>query len=415
MDGDASRCRRAFHFLVIPTMSASESSLSSRNSFHTPTWSPNERSAENQAYHVGLAEPKVYRPARQLPHELRVQCSIYLNEKLCTDSTLKIRLRADDGTDTAGIALLNSVLTAGASNPQAETTPALIPTPMQIEFIITLLVHPFYTSNRPPEDSPEISSGSLTFLRTLLSLVGPVNANFGVALDFTSTGHKNTRRGPFNVSEAANSDNDEERESMNNILASKESIRNRAFDFWHAVGWAFNCSIRYPERWTYWKIWLEFMLDVLEADWAEREREDHEAHELKNDWGADCEFPRLEESLLVLYLADARGRSAGIRRIIRSTFANGDHDALKAYPAVFDNEERSYQKRKFGEDDAQFRFNIQGDGDDMATSRGPLDEVEDMDEEEVARASVLGGIEAVHLRQRILGLVSAPYSSFAPC
>ncbi|RDW66242.1 hypothetical protein BP6252_09877 [Coleophoma cylindrospora] len=309
-------------------------------------------------------------------------------------------------TDTAGIALLNSVLTAGLSNSQAQTSPACIPTPMQIEFIITLLVHPFYTSNRLPEDSPEISSGSLTFLKALLSIVGPGNANFGAALNFSPSALKNTRRSRFNASEDVNSDIDEERESMNNVLASRESIRNRAVDFWHAVGWAFNCSIRYPERWTYWKTWLEFMLDVLESDWAERERHDHEAHALMNDLQGEYEFSHLGQSLLVSYFAEARRRSAGTRRIIKSTFANGDYEALKAFPAVFENEERSNHKRKFAEDRGHCRLNIQDDEDDIVASQGPAEEVGDMDEEEVARASTLGGMEAVHLRQRFLGILS---------
>ena len=59
---------------------------------------------------------------------------------------------------------------------------------------------------------------------------------------------------------------------LNDILGNEESLWSRADDFWHAVGWAFNCSVRYPGRWERWRIWLELMCDVLQDDWNERER-----------------------------------------------------------------------------------------------------------------------------------------------
>ncbi|KAM4062334.1 hypothetical protein HRG_011132 [Hirsutella rhossiliensis] len=62
-------------------------------------------------------------------------------------------------------------------------------------------------------------------------------------------------------------------------MANEASVWSRGQDLWSTVGWAFNTATVHPHRWRYWKVWLGLMLDVLDADWAERERLDQEAHE----------------------------------------------------------------------------------------------------------------------------------------
>ena len=56
------------------------------------------------------------------------------------------------------------------------------------------------------------------------------------------------------------------------MISDADSVWQRAEDFWHVVGWAFRCSVLHPERWERWQIWLQFMCNVLEDDWKERER-----------------------------------------------------------------------------------------------------------------------------------------------
>ncbi|KAL3421047.1 hypothetical protein PVAG01_07492 [Phlyctema vagabunda] len=377
-------------------MSLLGSSSGSPSSFHTAPRSPEPMSIEDIWPGPRQRPPEMakYRSATQLPRELRVQCGIYLNERLYP----------------AGLALLTNLLTAGGSSPES-TLPSFVPTPLQIEFISTLTVHPFNTMKALPEDNQEVASAALTLLRTLLSTVGPINARLGEALDFT-TKNRMTRRGRQAAydSDDASSDSEDERATMNNALAGKESLRYRAVDFWHAVGWAFNCSIRYPDRWRYWKTWLGFMLDVLDADWEAREKLDIDAHDLRKATSLEAEMQQeaLQDSILIRYLSEARGRSAGVRRIIKSVFADGCHDALRSFPAVFDSEVRSSHKRKRTEDVVvHHKLNLHDDEDDMFTSSQPAEEVdEDMTEEEMERLSFLGGIESIHLRQRFLGLLS---------
>src|SRR5699024_5024712 len=66
-------------------------------------------------------------------------------------------------------------------------------------------------------------------------------------------------------------------------MANEGSVWCRGQDFWSTVGWAFNTATLHPHRWRYWRVWLEYMIDVLEADWTERERLDREAHYDKSE------------------------------------------------------------------------------------------------------------------------------------
>merc|ERR1711939_999412 len=136
------------------------------------------------------------------------------------------------------------------------------------------------------------------------------------------------------------SDTEDKQEHVNGIIANNGRLRRCARDFWHVVGWAFNCSVRYPRRWTVWKVWLDYMLDVLEHDWTQREQED-----LAEE---DCWNLR-RQSLIVKYLADAVDKSYAMKRIVRSAFADANAESLKDFPEIFPNETKklSYgQKRK---------------------------------------------------------------------
>ena len=183
----------------------------------------------------------------------------------------------------------------------------------------------------------------------------------------------------------------------------KGRIRTCATDFWHIVGWAFNCSVVHRKRWKYWKVWLDYMLDVLDADWIEREGQD------EVDGLAEDAFKNRKNSLLVKYLSGVYSRSSALKRVVGSIFVDGGPEDLKAYPEIFANETlelkvQNGQKRKrendFGglaeeEDDLEFDSGTpppSQETDDGNWTSGP--------------DPWIGGPDSIKLRQRILTLVS---------
>jgi hypothetical protein len=177
------------------------------------------------------------------------------------------------------------------------------------------------------------------------------------------------------------------------------------------IGWAFNCSVKHRKRWEYWRIWLKYMLDVLEADWDERSHLNEDS---------------LENSMLMRYLLDAGTSSSMIKRVVKSVLANGDVDASRAYPEVFDNETRDWTTSAGTKRKREFKVDLEEDkygdyvkdeddelGDDVLDSSQPQQSSQDLpalaneipDRDASGSALLMGGPEAVVLRLRVLALV----------
>ncbi|KAE8453355.1 hypothetical protein EG329_010216 [Mollisiaceae sp. DMI_Dod_QoI] len=210
---------------------------------------------------------------------------------------------------------------------------------------------------------------------------------------------------------SSGSDTEDGFEKMRGIIANKGRIRNCAKDFWHMVGWAFNCSVKYPRRWKYWKVWLDFMLDVLDADWNERTK-----------LGPDADVTK---SLLVRYMTEVRGRSSAMKRVVRSAFADGSPESLKAFPEVFVNETRELKlqnghKRK-REDLTARKFGDYDEDETEPTFSSPeLTDQTSQDEDDTLDIDPwIGGPESIILRQRVVTLLSrvadALPEEFADC
>lgn len=118
---------------------------------------------------------------------------------------------------------------------------------------------------------------------------------------------------------------------MNVALAQAGSLWARAEGFWHVVGWAFNCSVLHPERWKWWRLWLEFMCEVLEDDWNEWVRLADE----DEDSGGEI----LRRSIIFGYIdsGDAAG-FGGVRRILRAVFADASSKSVNEFGQVFSKE-----------------------------------------------------------------------------
>jgi hypothetical protein len=214
--------------------------------------------------------------------------------------------------------------------------------------------------------------------------------------------------------ESSSSDAEDRPERMRGIIANKGRIRGCAKDFWHIVGWAFNCSVKYPKRWKYWKVWLDFMLDVLDADWRERDRQDSLNSGASKHIGDEAESS-LRKCLLVKYLAEAKGRSSAVKRIVRSAFADGGPDSLREFPEVFQNEIKDLQahrgqKRKREDPmDQNFCYYDDEDAETAVDSSELTDQTPEPSQDNDDLSAIdpwLGGTESIALRQRFLALVS---------
>lgn len=355
------------------------------------------------------------------------------------------------------LALIADLVTPGASHPQHLILPTYAPEPYHLEIVSTLLVHPKYTTQRSDDHrDADYASRSITLLRDVLAILGPLNAKLGEAFSFESLGGGRRNR-RARQSEDGSASSDDEEEKVEGVAANQGRVRANAKDFWHVVGWALNCSVAHPKRWKYWKVWLDYMLDVLDADWNERERTDADSAETRIT--GDKKKPGhslLLDSLLLRYLSGCKGRSSEAKRVVRAVFADGGAEDLKAYPEVFRDETKVFKPKKEEKVDKPVDFEKETEGDFMfdcvcgvrgkvddglhhigcdkceiwqhskclgisqakaekenfqfickkcTESEWPLSSQEDSDIEE-KKDPMLGGTEAMVIRQRLIILVS---------
>ncbi|KAK2741169.1 hypothetical protein FQN55_008432 [Onygenales sp. PD_40] len=378
----------------------------------------------------GEEETPKYRPAKALPYELRQHCAAHLEEKLFQNA----------------FDLLLGLLSAGT----IASGPAFVPSPQLLAVAATVAVHPSTTTRTNAKESHKAANTALQLLRLTNKLVGPLGGRLEAAFTFTHfnlSRHGGRRRVNSDANGSSNGDYSSSTDTapLNLDLARGGSLWLRAEDFWHAVGWAFNCSVLYPKRWARWQAWLQYMCEVLEDDWAERERLIKRS---SNGAQSPIEHEILKESLIAKYILGTSGVSGHHRRILRAIFADGCPTALNEFRQVFHNElkepGRDEAKLKRREVDVNVDEDIYGDylarGDDddsdelaikeerpsrpkrsrtsapSPTSNlsgdfdvdpsGKLPEISDSE-----HLSRLGGLPALGLRQRLLQLLSTVSAS----
>ena len=196
----------------------------------------------------------------------------------------------------------------------------LIPKPEYFATIATICVHPNLTTRCSNQDDQANSTLALRLLETILKLAGPINSGLIEAYRFRKF-------------QQVEDDSDEWRDSkLMLIYADNQNIFRSKDDFWDVLGWSLNCSCLsgiYAERWTYWKLWLDHILDTLERDWDMRE----------NDQSYD-------QTLLWHYITSATGGNAAPRRMLRAIFADGQQKALDEFQLVFPRELKQRRDRQ---------------------------------------------------------------------
>lgn len=269
-----------------------------------------------------------------------------------TDGLLAFSLYHQDLTtttlfspDLSAIQVLDNLLSAGNAPRHGTESrrPAFVAPPRQLALLANLAIHPDFTTRSSERENAEVAVRALAHLRSVLATVGPLKANFAAVLQFRrGTGRRATTRhgdsspdGDADGSDSARSDGNER---LDGRLSNAASIWNMAPDFWKVLGCAFHCAAANPHRWTHWRVWLQFLLDVLEADWKERllqDEEDRERIGLEETGGKSVTYPRLEKSLFMQYL-----RSSELRDVNRAllSFADGSQADKPVYTAVFPKE-----------------------------------------------------------------------------
>jgi len=355
-----------------------------------------------------------YRPPRSLPFELSQHVLIYFEETLYTQAFNLL------------ISLLSS--SSASRDPAAA---ALVPSPIHLSLAATLAVHPALTTRTTSREKHDQANAAFRLLRLTNKIVGPVGADVNSAFAFKRFVTNISRpAGQRNDCGGGDTDSPTGEEKIDTPFARNESLWSRAEDFWHIVGWAFNCSClkstpMYAQRCERWSLWLEFMLQVLEDDWEVR----HEAGE--------C-----QRSLMWQCIATASGGYGKHRRILRAIFADGSEKATNEFREVFRNELREptkdSEKVKKREVDVNVEAEIYGDymardDDDLsdeeilptagkrARTRDPstrrvtprnstasLKGEYENGESEIrsGKAALLGGPETLSLRLRLLHLLS---------
>jgi len=349
-------------------------------------------------------------------------------------------------TDTQALNLLLNIIASGT----VASGPVFVPSPPLLAVAATFLVHPSTTTRAKSPEEQEAPSAALRLLRLTNTLVGPITARFDTAFAFThfeASRHGGIRRrASKDEGTSGNEMLRNEWKLLNTELGQSSAVWSRAEDFWHAVGWAFNCSVLHPERWESWQVWLQFMIEVLEDDWNERKRQ---VEQEVSGAGNEKEQKRLrqdilQQSLIFRYIDGSSGSYGQNRRILRAIFADGTSSSVNEFREVFRNElkqlkrdQENIKKReaKVNIDEGQYGDYLTKDDDESEEGDGVTDNLttterrpkrtrrgtrnSTAEQQPTATAttnntpyshgtlSLLGGLPSLALRQRLLHLLSA--------
>ena len=258
-------------------------------------------------------------------------------------------------------------------------------------------------------------------MRLVLQSVGPKESRVAEAFQFASSDERRPkRRRVRQVSPQRRESNFSEYDPdvIENDLANDASLFARADTFWQAVGWTFNCSFLHKKRWDRWSLWLEYMIDLLQADW-------NSCHD---------DETKKAQSLIVRYIIGGNGPTDSGRKIIRAVFADGQGTSAAEFPEIWRNETKELKAKN--EADGKTSAAERADGidieaDDYGDYLTSSSENEDFRDDEhqveesdtgvasntnqtihIASSSSLGGSTALHLRYRLLALLSSVANSY---
>ncbi|ORY14645.1 hypothetical protein BCR34DRAFT_479173 [Clohesyomyces aquaticus] len=355
---------------------------------------------------AGLPRHSFHRPTRPLTYELANHAKAYLEGKQYN----------------GGFAFLNALLTSGTSisTPDQSYASFLPPAPY-LALASTLIVYPHTTTKAKSADVVKGADAALRYLRSVHNTVDPTNEILRSAFSFPDDPSRRRAAGQRVFGYSPPPDGRDETERLTGVVTKSQSLWLRAKDFWHIVGWAFNCSVAYKKRWNRWKLWLDVMMDFLEADWEERV-------ELSQREGADAEKIFTDSILWHFVKTIEPSARANRRAMVGAILAMGDPHSRKLYPEIWKNETVEFKHEEegdkvgkidiengdFGDYENLDEDEIMGDAPVLTSGRqskspaspslnGKDDLVTHNLEHAVDR---LGGMDAIVLRQRLLAMLA---------
>lgn len=284
----------------------------------------------------------------------------------------------------------------------------MLPPSSHIALVATLAVHPTLTTRAKTLDRIQAANLAIQYLQLVLRHVSPLTDVIREAFTFVGQAQNNRRRstGRRRTTGEDVSSTAENGESIESELANAKSLWARAEDFWQVVGWSFNCSIAYKHRWESWSGLLNFMIELLEMDWNVRK---------------EClETEALGGSLIMEYINSGGATTGKERRVLRAVFADGRSRAIAEFGEIWQNETKSL-KKEGAVKKAEAKIDTEADdyGDYMEDENDADLEESDSDKSSPLAesdnhplgsvpniAQSLGGTDAIHLRIRLLSLLS---------
>ncbi|KAF1967089.1 hypothetical protein BU23DRAFT_484584 [Bimuria novae-zelandiae CBS 107.79] len=360
---------------------------------------------------VDCPRQPVPRPMKELSYEVTNHVNAYL----------------DHHRYEQAFVFLQSLLAAGTSiSVPSKPHAGLLAPVAQLALASTLVVYPPITTKATSADALKGSDAAVRYLRCVHDTVDlPVYKTIRAAFTFSDT----RWRGPALLGQPSSPSSafTHRAEQLHVVAANSKSLWSCAEDFWHVVGWAFNCSVIHKKRWARWKLWLELMLDFLEADWDSCIKKNNPLPE---------RVAKLQESLIWRYITSREPLAGNTRkRMFAAILATGDSRSCKDFPEVWLEEtaeakQRDTHRKDTGpiDIDAGDMDDYGGDEEDVEmqdapqpavkreTSRRtntsqtseyflpPLEDTFIPDYE--AAVARLGGIDAVDLRQRFIALLA---------
>ncbi|KAF2001831.1 hypothetical protein P154DRAFT_431876 [Amniculicola lignicola CBS 123094] len=350
----------------------------------------------------------IYRPAQPLTYELTNHSKAYLEAK----------------SYASGFTFLNALLSSGTSvSFPAKPYLAYLAPASHLALASTLIVYPFVTTKSKLPDAIKGSDAALRYLRSVLATVPPLDDTLRKAFRFPDERTRRRTLDARNRSRSPSTHDGREHERLELAAANAQSLWYRAADFWHIVGWAFNCSIEHEKLWERWKLWLELKLDYLEREWDERVK-----------WSKEEDVDKqkiLMDSLIWHYLSsEDPSQRNNRRRVLKAIFAMAGAQALSTFPEVWKVET---EEQKPVDENGHITEDIDIENDVFGTIMNDDDDIEMGDtssiytgagastskpdeknlkteqyrpiEDDRAAIARLGGSEAIDLRQRLLSLL----------
>ncbi|KAF1831751.1 hypothetical protein BDW02DRAFT_649661 [Decorospora gaudefroyi] len=352
------------------------------------------------------------RPTKQTSYDLTNHAKAYL----------------EGGQYASGYDFLYSLLAAGTSvSTPAQPYIGFLAPPAYLAYASSMIADPKFTTKAQSTDAVKGADAALRYLQCVHTTIdAPAYPTIRKA--FTFPEERNRRRAPgHRNAESLSPRLGGDVERIAGEAANQKSLWYCADDFWHIVGWAFNCSVAHKKRWSRWKLWVSTMLDFLESDWevcVRRSQEDEDVREAI-----------LQESLVWHYIVGDESiptQRLRRRRIVKAIHATATPESRKDYPEIWSRETLEPQRKKDhqpvgkvdfetgeigdydSDEEMQDVSEMDVDADDDTSSTTSEDGIKNLRD----AVEQLGGQDSIELRQRMIALLAqvalALPSSFTP-